>query len=64
MAPGVPIKPMLARICEGAADAVRLMGAAAGGGGSPTTCFLAEYKYDGRRAQIHLLPSGQVGVEV
>jgi hypothetical protein len=26
MAPGVPVKPMLARICEGAADALRILG--------------------------------------
>lgn len=42
---------MLAKISEGVADAVRQLK------GSP---FLAEFKYDGMRAQIHLLPGGQV----
>jgi DNA ligase-1 len=51
MAPGVPVKPMLARICEGLPDGLRLLGPGP---------FLAEYKYDGQRAQVHLLPGGQV----
>lgn len=47
LTPGIPIKPMLAKISEGIADAVaQLKGAD----------FLAEYKYDGVRAQIHVLP--------
>jgi len=50
--PGVPIKPMLAKIAEGIGEALRL-GHAAGGGGGPSA-VLAEYKYDGQRAQIHL----------
>jgi ATP-dependent DNA ligase len=43
MAAGVPVKPMLARICEGPGDALRLLGPGA---------FLAEHKYDGQRAQV------------
>ena len=44
---------MLAKICEGIPDALRQLGGSA---------FLAEHKYDGQRAQIHLLPGGQVRV--
>lgn len=50
---GVPLKPMLAKITEGIPDALRQMG---------TTPFLAEHKYDGQRAQIHLLTGGEVKV--
>ncbi|GAB4816048.1 hypothetical protein N2152v2_003094 [Parachlorella kessleri] len=53
MTPGVPIKPMLAKITEGIPDAIKQLK------GAP---FLAEYKYDGMRAQIHMLPGGQVKV--
>ena len=49
--PGTPVKPMLASITAGVADAAaKIRGADAG----ETTFFLAEYKYDGVRAQIHL----------
>ena len=49
--PGTPVKPMLASITAGVADAAaKIRGAEAG----ETTFFLAEYKYDGVRAQIHL----------
>ena len=50
---GVPLKPMLAKISEGIPDAIKQLK------GSP---FLAEYKYDGTRAQIHLLPDNSVKV--
>lgn len=50
---GVPIKPMLAKASEGVGDALRALR------GAPRV--LAEYKYDGMRAQIHLLEGGQVG---
>ncbi|PSC70071.1 DNA ligase [Micractinium conductrix] len=43
--PGVPIKPMLAKPCEGTPDALRQLK------GAP---FVAEWKYDGVRAQVHL----------
>ncbi|KAL4419767.1 hypothetical protein ABPG75_006865 [Micractinium tetrahymenae] len=43
--PGIPIKPMLAKICEGLPDAIQQLK------GAP---FLAEYKYDGLRGQIHM----------
>ena len=49
-AAGVPLKPMLAKICEGIPDALsQLRGE-----------FLAEFKYDGQRSQIHMLPNGSV----
>ena len=51
--PGTPVKPMLASITAGVADAAaKIRGAEAGETGE--TFFLAEYKYDGVRAQIHL----------
>lgn len=53
MTPGVPLKPMLAKICEGLQDALDMLSGHA---------FLAEYKYDGMRAQIHLLKDGSVKV--
>ena len=47
---GVPLKPMLAKICEGIPDALRQL----------KGDFIAEFKYDGMRSQIHLLPNGTV----
>ena len=41
---------MLAKICEGIPDAL----------GQLRGEFLAEFKYDGQRSQIHLLPNGSV----
>lgn len=52
-ATGVPLKPMLAKISEGVPDAIKQLK------GEP---FLAEYKYDGTRAQIHLLSDNSVKV--
>lgn len=46
LTPGVPIKPMLAKISEGIDDSVKQLREAS---------FLCEYKYDGMRAQIHVL---------
>ena len=45
---GIPLKPMLAKICEGIPDAMRQLAGMA---------VLAEYKYDGQRAQVTLLKS-------
>ncbi|DBB01067.1 hypothetical protein WJX77_004280 [Trebouxia sp. C0004] len=53
LTPGVPLKPMLAKISEGIPDAIKQLK------GAP---FLAEYKYDGTRAQIHLLSDNSVKV--
>jgi DNA ligase-1 len=52
LTPGVPCSPMLAQPTTGVAAALLKLGAA-----SP---FLAEYKYDGMRAAIHILPGGGV----
>ena len=49
----MPLKPMLAKICEGIPDALAQLK-------DKGATFLAEFKYDGQRAQIHLLPDGQV----
>ncbi len=48
--PGIPIRPMLAERLHDPYEILRKLG----GKG------LAEYKYDGERAQIHLLPDGRV----
>lgn len=51
--PGVPIKPMLADLCKNLDDlAVTLNGRR----------FQADYKYDGQRAQLHLLSDGTVRI--
>ena len=51
VATGIPLHPMLAKITEGFEDCVKqLTGQAA----------LAEFKYDGQRAQIHVSESGEV----
>ena len=54
--PGLPIKPMLAKAAEGVGEALRSLAAAGGSGGGSV---LAEYKYDGQRAQIHLTETRQ-----
>ncbi|UXD21898.1 ATP-dependent DNA ligase [Ignicoccus pacificus DSM 13166] len=48
--PGIPLRPMLA---ERLHDPVEILKKLGGVG-------LAEYKYDGERAQIHILPDGRV----
>ncbi|KAF9625607.1 hypothetical protein IFM89_024380 [Coptis chinensis] len=53
MVPGVPIRPMLARITNGVSQALKLLQGRA---------FTCEYKYDGQRAQIHKLDDGSVKV--
>lgn len=49
LTPGVPIKPMLAKISEGVSDAFDQ---------SMNSAVLVEYKYDGMRAQIHVKRQG------
>lgn len=53
MTPGIPIRPMLARIGNGINQAMKLFQGRA---------FTCEYKYDGQRAQIHKLMDGSVKV--
>lgn len=53
MVPGVPIKPMLAKIANGASQIMKAF---------ENKAFTCEYKYDGQRAQIHRLADGTVHV--
>lgn len=51
--PGMPARPMLAAVSHGPEELAEKFA------GVRTTC---EYKYDGQRAQLHLLPGGAVRV--
>lgn len=53
MVPGIPLKPMLAKITNGIPQALKLF---------QNKAFTCEYKYDGQRAQIHKLVDGSVRV--
>ncbi|KAL3644358.1 hypothetical protein CASFOL_012290 [Castilleja foliolosa] len=53
MIPGIPIKPMLAKITNGAPQVLKIFRERA---------FTCEYKYDGQRAQIHRMQDGSIRV--
>ncbi|CAO2825368.1 unnamed protein product [Amaranthus hypochondriacus] len=53
MRPGVPIRPMLAKITNGPSQVLKLF---------QDKAFTCEYKYDGQRAQIHKLGDGSVRI--
>nr|KYP65003.1 DNA ligase 1 [Cajanus cajan] len=53
MVPGIPIKPMLAKVTNGIPQALKLF---------ENKAFTCEYKYDGQRAQIHRLVDGSIRV--
>ncbi|XP_012491347.1 DNA ligase 6 isoform X1 [Gossypium raimondii] len=53
MVPGIPIKPMLAKITNGVPEVLELF---------QNKAFTCEYKYDGQRVQVHKLANGAVRV--
>ncbi|XP_056162861.1 DNA ligase 6 isoform X5 [Syzygium oleosum] len=53
MIPGLPIKPMLAKITNGCPSVLKLF---------ESRAFTCEYKYDGQRAQIHKLADGSIRI--
>ncbi|KAH7373787.1 hypothetical protein KP509_17G075000 [Ceratopteris richardii] len=53
VSPGIPVKPMLAKIASGIMEVFKRFQ------GKP---FAVEYKYDGQRAQVHLIRDGTIKI--
>ncbi|CAE7702361.1 LIG6 [Symbiodinium sp. CCMP2456] len=61
---GVPMQPMLAKACTSIQELLKRILKSVPRSGQATSPIMlsAEFKYDGQRAQIHVLPAGRVKI--